>query len=53
VHLWKFESHDARDHQWATLRSVPAFAQFGRKLRPMLHSQENKVMKAAPWSPQP
>jgi hypothetical protein len=53
VHLWKFESHDARDHQWTTLRASPSFAQFGRKIRPMLHSQENKIMKAAPWSPAP
>ena len=53
VHLWKFESHDARDHQWATLRATSAFAAFGKKLRPMLMSQENKIMKSAPWGPKP
>lgn len=51
VHLWKFADHAARDHQWATLRANPKFAEFGRKIRPMLHSQENKIMKLAPWSP--
>ena len=53
VHLWKFETHDARDHQWTTLRAQPGFAAFGKKLRPMLLSQENKIMKAAPWGPHP
>jgi len=53
VHLWKFESHDARDHQWTTLRATPAFAAFGAKLRPMLLSQDNKILKSAPWGPKP
>ncbi|HJQ59176.1 MAG TPA: NIPSNAP family protein [Vineibacter sp.] len=53
VHLWKFENHEARDHQWTTLRANAAFAQFGRKIRPMLQSQENKILKSAPWGPTP
>ena len=51
VHLWKFADHDARDLQWTTLRANPKFLDFGRRIRPMLASQENKILKAAPWSP--
>jgi len=51
VHLWRFESHDASEHQWATIRASPAFAVFIAKLRPMMLSQENKILKVAPWMP--
>ena len=52
VHLWKFANHDARDEQWAKLRANAAFAAFGAKLRPMLLTQDNKILKSAPWGPQ-
>jgi len=34
-----------------TGRTSPKFVDFGRRIRPMLASQENKILKAAPWSP--
>jgi hypothetical protein len=51
VHLWKFADHAVRDEQWTTLRADPKFVDFGKRIRPMLASQENKILKAAPWSP--
>ena len=53
VHLWKFEDDADRRTFWATLFADPMFMAFARKLRPLLASQENKLLLAAPWGPQP
>jgi hypothetical protein len=53
VHLWKFEDDADRRAFWAALFADPAFAAFGAKLRPLLASQENKLLMAAPWGPHP
>jgi len=33
--------------------SDPVFAAFAAKLRPLLQSQNNQLMTAAPWGPHP
>ena len=53
VHLWKFDDDADRRAFWATLFADPEFMAFAAQLRPLLQSQENKLMMAAPWGPQP
>lgn len=51
VHLWKFEDDADRRAFWALVYQNADFTAFARKLRPLLLSQENKLMMAAPWGP--
>ena len=53
VHLWKFEDDADRRAFWAGVMGDPAFAAFAAKLRPLLQSQNNQLMTAAPWGPHP
>ena len=53
VHLWKFEDDADRRAFWAGVFGDAEFMAFARQLRPMLLSQENKLMLAAPWGPAP
>ena len=53
VHLWKFDDDADRRAFWAALFADPAFMAFAKQLRPMLLSQENKLLMAAPWGPHP
>lgn len=53
VHLWKFEDDADRRDFWAKLFADPDFMAFAKQLRPMLVSQENKLLMAAPWGPSP
>lgn len=53
IHVWKFDDDADRRAFWATLYADPAFQAFAAKLRPLLLSQENKLMLNAPWGPQP
>ncbi len=52
VHLWKFDDDADRRAFWAGVFGDPDFMAFAKVLRPMLLSQENKLMLAAPWGPQ-
>ena len=51
VHLWRFEDDADRRAFWKALFADPDFLAFAGKLRPMLQSQENKLLQAAPWGP--
>ena len=53
VHLWKFEDDADRRAFWSALFADEAFMAFARQLRPLLRSQNNKLMLAAPWGPHP
>ena len=53
VHLWKFEDDADRRAFWAGVFADEQFMAFARQLRPLLASQENKLMMAAPWGPSP
>ena len=53
VHIWKFDDDaDRRDH-WAGLYKNDDFMAFAGKIRPLLMSQKNQLLQAAPWGPQP
>ena len=53
VHLWKFEDDADRRAFWAGVFGDAEFMAFAAKLRPLLLSQENKLMMAAPWGSAP
>ena len=53
VHLWKFEDDADRLAFWAGVFSDTEFMAFAAKLRPLLASQENKLLMAAPWGKTP
>ena len=53
IHVWKFDDDADRRAFWASVFSDPDFMAFASKLRPLLQSQENKLMLSAPWGPTP
>ena len=53
VHLWKFEDDADRRAFWSGVLADPDFVAFVNQLRPLLQSQTNQLMTAAPWGPQP
>ncbi len=53
VHLWKFDDDADRRGFWAGVRADPDFQAFAAQLRPLLQSQNNQLMGAAPWGPHP
>jgi len=54
LHLWKFEDDAARRAHWAAVFSNSDFIEgFARKFRPLVLTQEVKLMTAAPWGPHP
>ena len=53
IHVWKFDDDADRRAFWAGVFGDAAFMAFAKKIRPLMLSQENKLMMAAPWGPQP
>ena len=53
IHVWKFDDDADRRAFWAGVFGDVAFMAFAKKIRPLMLSQENKLMMAAPWGPQP
>lgn len=53
THLWKFDDDADRRAFWAGVFGDPEFMAFAAKLRPLIASQQNKLMMAAPWGPRP
>lgn len=53
VHLWRFESDDERRAFWKRLGENAEFAAFVKQLRPLLKSQSNQLLVAAPWGTHP
>jgi hypothetical protein len=51
VHLWKFDDDADRRAFWAGLFADEQFLAFAQKVRPLVASQENKLLLAAPWGP--
>jgi hypothetical protein len=52
VHLWRFEDDADRRAFWTEVYADKAFQAFGAKIRPLIQSQENKLLQAAPWGPE-
>jgi hypothetical protein len=53
VHLWRFDSDEARREFWKNLFADADFMGFAKQLRPLLKSQSNQLLLSAPWGPQP
>ena len=53
VHLWKFADDADRRRVWEAVYADDAFMAFAKKLRPLIRTQENQLLLAAPWGPQP
>jgi NIPSNAP len=54
LHLWKFSDDAARRAHWATLSANSDFMEgFAAKFRPLVMTQEVKLLTAAPWGPHP
>jgi hypothetical protein len=53
VHLWRFDSDEDRRAFWKRLSANQAFGEFAEQLRPLLKTQVNQLLLAAPWGPPP
>jgi len=54
VHLWKFDDDADRRAHWAALFANKDFIEgFAAKFRPLVMTQEVKLLLAAPWGPHP
>jgi NIPSNAP len=54
VHLWKFDDDADRRSHWASVFANTDFVDgFAAKFRPLVLSQEVKLLLAAPWGPHP
>jgi NIPSNAP len=54
MHMWKFDDDADRRAHWATLYANKEFIEdFAAKFRPLLASQEVKLLVPAPWGPHP
>ncbi len=53
VHLWRFEDDADRRAFWAKLFQDQAFMNFAGQIRPLVMSQEVKLLLNAPWGPKP
>ena len=54
VHLWKFDDDAARRAHWAAVFANTDFTEgFASKFRPLVMTQEVKLLHAAPWGPHP
>ena len=54
VHLWKFEDDGDRRAHWEAVFANSDFVDgFASKFRPLVMTQEVKLLQAAPWGPHP
>jgi NIPSNAP len=54
LHLWKFDDDADRRAHWAAVYANKDFVEsFASKFRPLLMTQEVKLLQAAPWGPHP
>ena len=53
VHLWRYDDDADRRKHWATVFADEDFMAFARQFRPMILTQENKLLFNAPWGPRP
>jgi hypothetical protein len=53
IHLWRFDSDEDRRAFWKRLFEDKDFMAFAVQLRPLLKTQANQLLLAAPWGPHP
>ena len=51
VHLWKFDDDADRRAHWAAVFANTDFVEGFAKFRPLVMTQEVKLLNAAPWGP--
>ena len=51
IHIWQFEDDNARRELWKIIYKDKDFIKFATEFRPLVLTQENKLMTAAPWTP--
>ena len=51
IHVWQFQDDNSRRKLWKTIYSDKDFIKFASEFRPLVLTQENKLMTAAPWTP--
>ncbi len=51
VHLWAYEDLADRAARRATLLADPRWKAYSAKVVPLLHTQENRILVPAPFSP--
>ena len=51
IHIWQFEDDNARRELWKIIYKDKDFIKFATEFRPLVLTQENKIMTAAPWTP--
>jgi hypothetical protein len=53
VHMWKFEDDADRRRHWKSVFANADFMVFAGKFRPLVMTQEVKLLLPAPWGPHP
>jgi hypothetical protein len=53
VHLWKFNDDADRRNHWKGVFGDAEFMKFAVQFRPLVMSQEVKLLLASPWGPHP
>lgn len=53
IHLWRFDDDGDRRDFWRRLFADKDFMAFAAQLRPLLKTQANQLLLAAPWGPRP
>ena len=49
IHVWPYDSLDQREKCRAAMQADPDWKKYLEKSRPLMESQENRIMKAAPF----
>ena len=53
VHLWKYDDDQDRRAHWDALYADKDFQAFIARFRPLVMTQHNQLLHAAPWGPHP
>ena len=51
IHIWQFKDDNSRRELWKAIYNDEDFIKFASEFRPLVLTQENKLMTAAPWTP--
>ena len=49
IHMWGYDDLNQRDRCRAAMQGDPAWQAYGAKVRPMIVSQDTRIMKCAPF----
>ena len=53
IHIWRFDDDADRRAHWDAVFADADFMKFAAAFRPLVLSQENKLMMNASWGPKP